>query len=65
MRCCSDDELMVARRENIGKDNNPRTGLARESSKPWAALVAGDREILDRLRSRVQGALSAVVAARP
>jgi len=39
--------------------------LAREGDAPWAALIAGDQAILDRLRAKAQGALSAVVVARP
>jgi hypothetical protein len=38
--------------------------LARETDAPWAALIAGDRVILDRLRAKAQGALSAVVVAQ-
>jgi len=38
--------------------------LAREGDAPWAALIAGDRAILDRLRAKAQGALSAVTVAR-
>jgi hypothetical protein len=39
--------------------------LARESSKPWAALISGDPAILDRLRSKVAGALSTTKVAGP
>jgi hypothetical protein len=38
--------------------------LARGSDAPWAALIAGDPAILDRLRVKAQGALSALKVAR-